>query len=91
VNVMDCEPRRLVEPVPVQDIFVSGLGAVEDLGGGVYRFVFFSRQYVEGEEERVTVAKLVGQMDAIPPAIFMAAQAIGFSLTGQFVPRKGAH
>lgn len=89
--MIDSETVRMIEAVPVMDIFVSGLGEVEDLGGGCYRFTFFARQHCEGVEELVTVAKLIAPMEAVPPALFMAARAIGFSLSGQFVPRKGTH
>jgi hypothetical protein len=79
---------RLTEPGIVPDIFVSGLGEVEDLGGGCFRFVFYARHKGEDGEEMLVVAKLIAPMEAVPPALFMAARAIGFSLTGQFVPRR---
>jgi hypothetical protein len=82
VIAMDCEPHRMSEPVLVQDIFVSGLGEVEDLGGRCFRFTFFSRQHIGDREELVVVAKLVAPIEAVPPALMMAAKAIGFSLAG---------
>lgn len=83
------EPIRLVEPVNVPDIFVSGLGEVEDLGGGCFRFVFYSRG---GREENVVVAKLVAPREAVPAAILLAAKAIGYSLAaGAYFPRTGLH
>lgn len=78
---------RMSEPVIVPDVFVSGLGEVEDLGGGCYRFTFFVKQHMDGAEETVIVAKLIAPTGAVPPALFLAARAIGFSLSGSFLPR----
>lgn len=75
----------------VMDIFVSGLGEVEDVGGGCYRFTFFTKHRGECGEELVVAARLIAPMEAVPPALFMAARAIGFSLTGGFPPRKGGN
>lgn len=79
---------RLTEPGILPDIFVSGLGEVEDLGGGCFRFTFFARHKGEDGEELLVVAKLIAPMEAVPPALFMAARAIGFSLTGGFPARR---
>jgi hypothetical protein len=82
----------MTEPGIVSDIFVSGLGEVEDLGGGCFRFTFFSRHKSEAGEEMIIVAKLVAPMEAVPPALFMAAKAIGLSLAvGGYFPRAGLH
>jgi len=79
---------RMTEPVIVPDVFVSGLGEVEDLGGGCFRFVFYVKQHIDGAEETTIVAKLIAPMEAVPPALFLAARAIGFSLSGSFVMRR---
>jgi hypothetical protein len=81
----DC---RLTDQGVVLDTFVSGLGEVEDVGGGCFRFTFFAKHHGDGGDELVVVAKLVAPMEAVPPALFLAARAIGFSLTGQFAPRR---
>jgi hypothetical protein len=78
---------HMTEPGVTPDVFVSGLGEVEDLGGGCFRFTFFARHKSEGGEELIVVAKLIAPMEAVPPALFLAAKAIGFSLSGSFVPR----
>jgi hypothetical protein len=71
----------------VSDIFVSGLGEVEDIGGGCFRFTFFSKRHIGDDEEWVAVAKLVAPREAVPSALLMAAKAIGFSLvTGEYFP-----
>lgn len=84
----DCEARKLVDAGFVLDTFVSGLGDVEDVGGGCFRFVFYAKHHTADGEELTVVAKLVAPMEAVPPALFLAARAIGFSLTGQFAPRR---
>ena len=89
LDTEDCDRRRLVDTGYVPDTFVSGLGEVEDVGGGCFRFSFFAKQHGDdGSEELVVVARLVAPMEAVPPALFLAAKAIGFSLTGQFAPRR---
>jgi hypothetical protein len=86
------QPGRLTEPGVVPDIFVSGLGEVEDLGGGCFRFTFFARHHGEAGEEMLVVAKLIAPMEAVPPALFMAAKAIGLSLAvSGYLPKPGLH
>lgn len=85
VAEQDC---RLTDPGVVLDTFVSGLGEVEDVGGGCFRFTFYAKHHGDGGDELVVVAKLVAPMEAVPPALFLAARAIGFSLSGQFAPRR---
>jgi hypothetical protein len=82
------ETCPLVDSGYVPDTFVSGLGGVEEVGGGCYRFIFFARHQGDDGNERTVVAKLVAPMEAVPPALFLAARAIGFSLSGQFAPRR---
>lgn len=89
MQTIDCEPHRMSEPVPVLDIFVSGLGEVEDLGGGVFRFTFFAKHHGPSGEEQIVVAKLVAPCEAVPPALIMAAKAVGYRLaTAWYSPGK---
>ena len=74
------EAVRLLEPMHLPDIFVSGLGEVEDLGGGCFRFIFYAKRTIAGREETVVVAKLVAPANAVPPAILLAAKAVGLSI-----------
>lgn len=67
------EMPELLELFGVPDTFASGLGAVEDIGGGNWRFIFYVNQEVAGETVRVAVAKLVMSIDALPAAIHLAA------------------
>jgi hypothetical protein len=84
------EALRLVETSPVADIFVSGLGEAEDIGGGCYRFTFYARRHAADGEEVVVVAKLICPIEAVPPAILLAAKAVGFSLAaGAYFPKVG--
>jgi hypothetical protein len=83
---------RMNDPAIVADIFVSGLGAVEDLGGGCFRFTFYARHKDQHGEEMIVVAKLIAPMEAIPPAIIMAGRAIGLSVAlGGYFPKAGFH
>jgi hypothetical protein len=68
------EKRELTEVFGVPDVFTSGLGSVEDIGGGNWRFVFYVNQEVAGEIVNLVVAKLVMSIDALPAAIHMAAK-----------------
>lgn len=80
------------DPLNVSDTFVSGLAEAEDLGDGCYRFTFFTTHHVDGREQRIVVAKLIMPMSAVPPAIVMAAKAVGYSVAaGAYFPRQSLH
>jgi hypothetical protein len=74
---------RMTDLGMVPDIFVSGLGGVEDLGGGCFRFTFYARQHIADRDEMIVVCRLVAPVEAVPPAIMMAAKAVGFSFARQ--------
>lgn len=61
------------EVLGVADTFVSGLGGVEAIGGGNWRFTFFVSQEIGGDVVKVVVSKLVMSIEALPAAIHMAA------------------
>jgi len=68
----------LVENVPIQDTFISGLGEVEKLGGDCYRFTFYVvHQVGEADPERIVVAKLIAHASCVPDAIMKTVSAIG--------------
>lgn len=80
------------DPGIVLDTFVSGLGEVEDLGGGCFRFTFYAKHRDKDGEDMIVVAKLIAPMEAIPPALIMAAKAIGLSMAlGGYFPRPGVN
>jgi hypothetical protein len=82
---MNCE---LIELFPVPDTFVSGLAEVEDVGDGCLRFTFFAKQHHGGVEDWLVVAKLVVPAAAVPPALLLAARAVGMPLLREmFDPR----
>lgn len=64
--------NQMVEPFVVPDTYVNGLGEVEYVGGGDFRFTFFSLQH----GERVAVAKLVCSAETVPAAAHMALSAV---------------
>lgn len=68
------EKLAMLELFAVPDVFVTGMGAVESIGGGNYRFTFFVSQDVSGQHEQVVAAKIVMSIEAVPDAIRMAAQ-----------------
>lgn len=86
---MSCD---LTDPLRVTDTFVSGLGEAEDLGDGCFRFTLYSTHHVDGREQRMVVAKLIMPMSAVPPAILMAAKAVGYSVAaGMYFPSQHLH
>lgn len=86
------ETGRLSDPGIVLDTFVSGLGEVEDLGGGCFRFTFYAKHRGEDGGDMIVVAKLVAPMEAVPPALLMAAKAIGLSMAlGGYFPKPGVN
>jgi hypothetical protein len=66
--------RDMLELFSVPDVFVTGMGKVESIGGGNYRFTFFVSQDVDGDREYVVAAKIVMSIEAVPDAIGMAAK-----------------
>jgi hypothetical protein len=69
--------EELVEAFGAPEIFVSGLAAIEDVGGGCLRFVFYTRT---GQNGREATVKLIAPIEAVPPAVMMAAKAVGWCL-----------
>lgn len=69
------ERQEMTDVLTVPDTFVSGLGNVEAMGGGNWRFTFFVSQDVGGEPLNVVVAKLVMSIEDLPAAIHKAASA----------------
>jgi hypothetical protein len=71
--------RGLTEIVPIQDIFASGLGAIERLEGNCFRFHLYVSQEIDGDgrRQKVVVAKIVVPASAIPDAILQMIEAIG--------------
>ena len=70
--------RGLSEIIPIQDIFASGLGAIERLEGNCFRFhLYVSQEIDEGRPGKVVVARIVVPASAIPDAILQMIEAIG--------------
>ena len=53
-----------VELIPISDIYVDGVGAVEVLGGNV-RVIYYTWEGPPGERNKVVVAKLVMPINAV--------------------------
>jgi hypothetical protein len=75
----------MIEAFCVPDTFISGLGTIEEVGGGCFRFTFFACQTVAGREERIVVAKLIAPLEVVPPAVLMAAKAVGMAYSPEWL------
>lgn len=73
MEIIMVERREMLETFGVPDTFVTGLGSVEDVGGGCWRFTFFTAQGAD----LIVAAKLVICGGALPDAIHMAAKLTG--------------
>lgn len=80
---MGCSGIPLVEPIAVQDNFVSGIDHIEMAGNSCCRFyVYTDHTPIDGSPpERVLVAKIVIPLDELPKAIrktlrFMAMRGL---------------
>lgn len=71
--------QGLHEPMPVADTFCSGLGEVENVGGGCLRFYMYVLQQPPGggEPEKIVVAKIIMPLSAVPDAIVKTILAVG--------------
>ena len=71
--------RGLNENVPIQDIFCSGLGAIEKIEGNCFRFYLYVSQVVDDGDakEKIVVAKIIAPASAIPDAVLQMIAAIG--------------
>lgn len=65
---------NLTESYAVADTFVSGLGEVEDIGGGCFRFTFYSRSTHDGREEWQVAARIIMPATAVPNAMGLTAR-----------------
>jgi hypothetical protein len=72
--------HRLIEPFSVLDVFVSGLGEIENVGGGCVRFTFYTIHHTDGVEERVVAAKIIMPIDAVPEAMLRTSKSVGIGL-----------
>jgi hypothetical protein len=69
--------RGLSEIVPIQDVFCSGLGAIERLEGGLFRFwIFVTHRSDEDGVEKIVVSKLVMSKVALPELAQKVAAAV---------------
>lgn len=70
----------LIEPVPAPEIFCSGLGGIEDIGGGCLRFYLYVLQqpveFPDCAPQKVIVAKVIAPAAAVPDAVQQMVRAI---------------
>jgi hypothetical protein len=77
---LEHDAPQMIDAYGVQDVFITGLGSIEQVGGGCLRFVFFSEQHSGDRDERFVVARLVLPMEAVGPAALAALKAIGMKM-----------
>ena len=76
--------RGLNEIVPIQDVFASGLGAIERLDGGLYRLWFYVLQTEDDRKEKIVVAKVV---TPATDAVMRLAASINAQAGADLAPR----
>jgi len=78
------EPPPLVEPVPVNTVFLNGL-IVEDVGDDCFIITGYSlhRAPIDGTLERKIESRTAMTRAAILKGMYDVAKAIGFALAGE--------
>ncbi|WP_336057346.1 hypothetical protein [Nitratireductor sp. CH_MIT9313-5] len=81
---------KMIELTPVQDTYIDGIGSVDQIARGVFRFTFYSIQNdpFTGGTQRVVVAKNICALENVVPALVVCADAIGWQLTGEVQAMK---
>jgi hypothetical protein len=71
--------RGINENAAIQDIFCSGLGAIERIEGNCFRFYLYVSQMRDdaNAQEKVLVAKIILPASAVPDAVLKTITAIG--------------
>lgn len=78
---------RMSDPALVSDIFASGLGKVDVLGGGASRLTFYAEhQLDDGSIEYRVAARIVVPTSSVPDAIMLATRASAVALMGRTEP-----
>jgi hypothetical protein len=71
----------LTEPMPVPDVFCSGMAAIEHIGGGCVRLHLYVNQTgIVGQAERVVVMRAVMPLEALTAAHKLVHQALDLPL-----------
>lgn len=72
--------QGMYEATPIADVFCSGLGAIENLGGGCLRlYVYVLQAPIEGDgpAERVIVGKVIVPIVSVPDMVMQLMAAMG--------------
>lgn len=85
----------MIEPVLVQDVFVTELAAIEVLPGGIARFICVIEQTLPESEdrgpERVVAAKILMPVGAVLPAVHMTVATLSRHWLGSRLPTIRLH
>lgn len=68
--------QGLQENISIQDIFCSGIGAIERIEGNCLRFYLYVSQMTEDGPEKIVVAKLIAPASAVPDAVLQMIAAV---------------
>ncbi len=74
------EPPSIIEPAVVPDVYASGVHNIENLGGGLCRFIL----YVQQGPDRVVVGRVLMDSTAIYKSAKWALTKIGAVCVGGF-------
>lgn len=70
----------LVDTFGVKDIFISGLGEIEQVGGNCLRFVLYSQQHLGSREERIVVARLIVPKEQVAVMMRATSKELGICI-----------
>jgi hypothetical protein len=70
----------MIDTYGVQDIFVSGLGEIEQVGGNCLRFVLYSQQHIGEAEQRIVVARLIVPLEQVPVIMRTVSKDLGICI-----------
>jgi hypothetical protein len=60
----------------VPDVFATGIGGIEDVGGGCLRFTLYAQQ----GDEFVVVARLIVPADSVPMMMHLSGKSVGLTV-----------
>ena len=77
---IDVHVPSLTDNHVVPDIFATGLGPIEEVGGDCHRYVLYAQQKIAGEDQFVVVARIIVPRQSVPAILYLAARNVGLSL-----------
>lgn len=87
---IDVPEPSLTDAHAVPDIFATGLGPIEEVGGDCHRYVLYAQQRIAGQDQFVVVARIIVPRQSLPAILILAARSIGMSLVRAATGHPGA-